>query len=87
MTVLDAFSWMIKEDKSLRKRIEEAFLVRPDIGFIGKVLKSKGISGLDKVEPTVFTPIIMMRAERLSSGVEIIEKIGACLYRAKVRRL
>ena len=49
MTVLDAFSWMIKEDKSLRKRIEVAFLVRPDIGFIGKVLKSKGISGLDKV--------------------------------------
>ena len=83
MTVLDAFSWMIKEDKSLRKTIEKAFLVRPDIGFIGTVLKGKGIKGLDKVGPTLFTPIIMMRAERLSSGVEIIEKIGECSVEPK----
>ena len=27
MTVLDAFSWMLKKDKSLRKTIEKAFLV------------------------------------------------------------
>ncbi len=83
MTVLDAFSWMIKQDKSLRKTIEKAFLVRPDIGFIGKVLKSKGVVGLSKVAPTLFTPIIMMRAERLSSGVEIIEKIGECSIEPK----
>lgn len=83
MTVLDAFSWMLKKDKSLRKTIEKAFLVRPDIGFIGSTLKGKGIAGLSKVEPTLFTPIIMMRAERLSSGVEIIEKIGACSIEPK----
>lgn len=83
MTVLDAFSWMLNEDKSLRKKIEKAFLVRPDIGFIGEVLKSRGLAGLSKVKPTLFTPIIMMRAERLSSGVEIIEKIGSCSIEPK----
>ena len=83
MTVLDAFSWMLKQDKSLRKKIEQAYHVRPDIGFIGEVLKSKGIRGLQSVRPTLFTPIIMMRAERLSSGVEIIEKIGDCSIEPK----
>jgi len=83
MTVLDAFSWMLKRDKSLRKKIEKAFLVRPDIGFIGETLKSRGLAGLGKVKPTLFTPIIMMRAERLSSGVEIIEKIGSCSIEPK----
>lgn len=83
MTVLDAFSWMLAGDKSLRKKIEQAYHVRPDIGFIGEVLKSKGVKGLGSVHPTLFTPIIMMRAERLSSGVEIIEKIGECSVEPK----
>ncbi len=76
MTVLDAFSWMISGDKSHRPTIEKAYHVRPDLGFIGKILKEKGISGLKKIQPALFTPIIMMRAERLSSGKEIIDKIG-----------
>lgn len=83
MTVLDAFSWMLAGDKSLRKKIEQAYHVRPDIGFIGEVLKDKGVKGLTAVHPTLFTPIIMMRAERLSSGVEIIEKIGECSVEPK----
>jgi len=83
MTVLDAFSWMIKGDKSLRPIIEKAYHVRPDIGFIGKTLKEKGIEGLRSIRPKVFTPIIMMRAERLSSGEEIIEKIGTCAIQQK----
>jgi len=83
MTVLDAFSWLIAEDKTLRKKIEQAYHVRPDIGFIGEVIKSKGMKGLVSVHPTMFTPIIMMRAERLSSGVEIIEKIGECSIEPK----
>lgn len=83
MTVLDAFSWMLAGDKSLRKKIEQAYHVRPDIGFIGEVLKNKGVKGLSAIHPTLFTPIIMMRAERLSSGVEIIEKIGECSVEPK----
>ncbi|MBI4008678.1 ATP-dependent DNA ligase [Candidatus Roizmanbacteria bacterium] len=76
MTVLDAFSWMLKGDKSLRPLIEKAYHVRPDLGNIGYILKEKGVEWLKRITPKIFTPIIMMRAERLSSAKEIIKKIG-----------
>jgi len=83
MTILDAYSWMLKGDKSLRPIIETAYHVRPDLGFIGKKLKEKGLNGLKKIEPKVFTPIIMMKAERMSSAKEIIRQIGKCLVEPK----
>lgn len=83
MTILDAYSWMLKGDKSLRPIIETAYHVRPDLGFIGKTLKEKGINGLKVIEPKVFTPIIMMKAERMSSASEIIKQIGKCLVEPK----
>ncbi|KKP52852.1 MAG: putative DNA ligase [Candidatus Roizmanbacteria bacterium GW2011_GWA2_33_33] len=83
MTILDAYSWMLKGDKSLRPIIETAYHVRPDLGFIGKMLKEKGIKGLEEIEPKAFTPIIMMKAERMSSAKEIIKQIGKCLVEPK----
>lgn len=83
MTVLDSLSWMLKGDKSLRPEIERAYNIRPDLGHIGKVLKEKGITGLESVKPAVGTPILMARAERLSSGQEIIDKIGECAVEPK----
>ncbi|VVA43584.1 putative DNA ligase [Candidatus Roizmanbacteria bacterium] len=83
MTVLDAYSWMLAGDKSLRPTIETAYHVRPDLGFIGKTLKEKGLDGLKKIEPKIFTPIIMMKAERMSSAKEIIKQIGRCLVEPK----
>ncbi len=83
MTVLDAFSWMIAENKSLRKIIEKHYHVRPDLGEIGYFLKEKGIAGIKNINPKIGVPILMMRAERLSSGKEIIEKIGPCAVEPK----
>lgn len=83
MTVLDAYSWMLTGDKSLRPAIEKAYHVRPDLGFIGKTLKEKGIKGLSNIEPKIFTPILMMRAERLSSAAAIVEKIGTSIIEPK----
>lgn len=80
MTVLDAFSWMIVGDKSLKKQIEKAYQVRPDIGYIGLKLKTYGIEGLKNVRPVLFTPILMMKAERLSDPFEIIKKAGEDSY-------
>lgn len=84
MTVLDSFSWMLSQDKTHRPEIERAFNVRPDLGFIGKTIKEKGVAGLKNVKPEVFTPILMARAERLSSGEAIIEKIGKCSIEPKI---
>jgi len=83
MTVLDALSWMKQGDKKLRPILQKAFHVHPDLGLIGKVLKKDGISKVNEIEPALFTPIIMMKAERLSSGAEIIEKIGKCSVEPK----
>jgi len=83
MTVLDSLSWMISGDKSHRPIIERAFNIRPDLGYIGKVIKEKGVEGLNSTIPTFGTPILMARAERLSSGQEIVDKIGECAVEPK----
>lgn len=83
MTILDAFSWMLKGDKSLRNTIEKAYHVQPDLGQLGYILKEEGTEGIKKIKPKVGTPILMMRAERLSSAKEIIEKIGRCAVEPK----
>ena len=84
MTVLDALSWMVSGTKDARKEIEKAFNVRPDLGFIARVIKEDGLGGLKRVGPEVGTPIMMARAERLSSGEEIIKQIGQCAIEGKI---
>ena len=83
MTVLDALSWMHVGDKSLRPLLQQAYHVHPDVGVIGRRLMEKGTSEVEKIQPALFTPILMMRAERLSSGAEIIDKIGECAIEPK----
>lgn len=83
MTVLDALSWMLADNKTLRPRIEKAYHVRPDLGFIASLIKKEGIRTVESIKPKLFTPILMMRAERLSSGEEIIDKIGKCAIEPK----
>lgn len=83
MTILDAYSWMLAGDKSLRKDIERAYHVLPDLGHIGILLKSKGLKGIENIEPRIFTPILMMRAQRLPVLEEIIKKIGKGIVEPK----
>ena len=83
MTILDALSWYLKGDKSLRPILEKAYHVRPDLGYIAKLVKQEKLEQLEKIKPEVFTPIIMMRAERLSSAEEIVKKIGECIIEPK----
>lgn len=83
MTVLDSLSWMIDGTKVWRKEIEPVFNIRPDLGYIAKTVKEKGVKGLAAATPVPFTPVLMARAERLSSGEEIIKKIGECAIEPK----
>ncbi|MGE5042180.1 MAG: ATP-dependent DNA ligase [Candidatus Levyibacteriota bacterium] len=83
MTVLDSLSWMLGKDKKARPEIERAYNIRPDLGIIGKTIKEDGLKGLSHIKPSVFTPILMARAERLSSGQEIVDKIGECAIEPK----
>lgn len=83
MTLLDVFSWMTVGSKEYRPDLQAAYQMHPDLGSIGKRIREKGIEGIRKITPTLFTPIIMMRAERLSSGEEIIDQIGTCAVEPK----
>lgn len=74
MTILEAYSWMIKKDKSLKEKIEEIYKIRPDLGYIGRVLKEKGMKGLKKIKIKVGAPILMAKCERLNTAEEILEK-------------
>ncbi|MFA9289063.1 MAG: ATP-dependent DNA ligase, partial [Weeksellaceae bacterium] len=83
MTILDGLSWMILGDKTAKTQLQRAYLVRPDLGHIAYVVKHAGLDKVAEITPEVFTPILMMRAERLSSGEEIVDKIGECAVESK----
>lgn len=83
MTIIDALSWMLAGDKSLRDRIEYAFNVSADIGLIAKVAREGGIDAIDHISITVGIPIRPAAAERLPSAAAIIEKLGPCIAQPK----
>lgn len=80
MTVLEGLSWMLDGTKKHKDQIEAAYNVRPDLGYIAKAVRQQ--SGRVRefrplsVAPKVGTPILVMRAERLTSPEEILEKVG-----------
>jgi len=84
MTILDALAIAFGGLKRYREVIERAYNVHPDLGFIAKIVATKGIEGLEEVKITVGIPILPMLAERLSSPREILEKLGGkCLAEYK----
>jgi DNA ligase-1 len=84
MTLIDALSWMITGDKSLRSALENAYNVCADIGFIAQVLKKDGVEGIRTMSVHVGIPIRPAAAERLPHAQAIIDKIGACMAEPKV---
>lgn len=83
MTILDALSWLLISSKKERHQIEKSYNVRPDLGFIARTIKEKGLKGLKSIAPQVGTPILMARADRLENPKEILEKIGKCAIEFK----
>lgn len=76
MTMIDSLSWMIAGDKSLRPRLEDAYNVRPDIGYIAETLKESGVKGLSHVHARVGAPILAALCQRLPTADEMIKKMG-----------
>jgi len=76
VTILDALSWMLTGDKSLRKELERGFNVSADIGRIAGLVKKRGIDGIKEVQVEVGVPIRPAAAERLPTAETIIEKLG-----------
>lgn len=74
-TILDALSVVEVGDKSLRKDIERAYNVSADIGKIARLVKDKGVKGLQRIQIEVGVPIRMASAERLPTAGAILEKM------------
>ena len=76
MTILDALSWTISGDKSYRDRLESAYNVYPDIGYIAATFKEKGIEGLTSIHATTGTPVFSCLCQRIPTAQEMIDKMG-----------
>lgn len=84
MTVLEGLSWMLDGTKKHKPAIEAAYNIRPDLGIIATSVKKTGTAGVMHMMPRIGTPILVMRAERLTSAVEIIDVIGRCAVEPKI---
>ncbi|QQG49520.1 MAG: ATP-dependent DNA ligase [archaeon] len=74
-TVLDAASKAFLGDKAERPRVERAYNVHPDLGFVVETLAKLGLGGLRRVGVEVGVPIRPMLAERLESAAAILAKL------------
>lgn len=84
MTLIDALSWMVTGDKSLKAPLENGYNISADIGMIAYLLKSKGIEAVKHLTPTLGIPIRPAAAERAASPAEIIERLGPCVAQPKL---
>ena len=69
-TVIDALAG---HDKKIQKEINTAYNIRPDIGFIAKLVKD---GNLKAAKPVIGVPVVPMLAARLNSTTEMIKKMG-----------
>ena len=77
-TILDALSVAERGDKSARKKLDEAYQIRPDAGHLGRMVLSKGLDkALVRLEVEVGVPVMPALCQRLNHAAEIIEKMGA----------
>jgi len=75
-TILDATAVAFLGGKHERARVECAYNVHPDLGFIVEAVAREGLEGLRKVRVDVGVPIRPMLAERLESAKAIVKKMG-----------
>ncbi|HUV42476.1 MAG TPA: ATP-dependent DNA ligase [Patescibacteria group bacterium] len=76
LTILDVLSWMITGDKTNRQVIEEAYNDRADVGQIAKIVKSKGLKGLKKINLQIGVPVMPALCQRLPTAEEMVKKLG-----------
>ncbi|UCF59062.1 MAG: ATP-dependent DNA ligase, partial [Candidatus Bathyarchaeota archaeon] len=76
MTVLDALAVAFGGGKDARKYLERAYNISSDLGRVARTVVEQGMETVKKFEVSLGEPIRPMQAERLSSPIEILEKLG-----------
>ena len=75
-TVLDAAAISFLGGKEQRKRLERAYNVHPDLGYVVEEAARGGLGVIAKIKVSVGVPIRPMLAERLQSAEAILKKMG-----------
>jgi DNA ligase 1 len=84
MTILDALSWMLVGDKSMRLLCENAYNVCADLGRVAHSAKVGGAPALEEMTIIVGIPIRPAAAERTSSPQALFDKLGPCIVQEKL---
>lgn len=82
-TILDATSWMISGDKSLRDSIEAVYQRHPDLPHIVLTAKQGGVTALESIDAQVGVPILPALCDRLKTTQEMIDKMGEVFVEPK----
>lgn len=75
-TVLDALSIAYTEDKENRAKLESAYNLTSDLGFVATLLARSGIRAIERVRAEAGRPIRPMLAERMPTSQDIMERMG-----------
>ena len=84
MTLLDAYSWMTRGDKTLRPALEHAYNVSADIGRVVFLLKREGADALSHATIVPGVPVRPAAAERLADAHAVVDKLGPCVAQPKL---
>jgi DNA ligase-1 len=84
-TVLDACAVAFLGRKGERPKIERAYNVHPDLGFIVTEAARHGARGIESVRVDVGVPVRPMLAERLESAEAILRKLGNKIVAAEYK--
>lgn len=74
-SILDALSLAFTNDKKQRNVLESAYNVSSDLGKVGKLLATEGLSAIGSLKIQPFIPIRPMLAERVRTAEEVLDKM------------
>ena len=83
-TFMDALSFARVGDKSDRKAIERAYNLTCDLGLTARDYLRGGAEAMVRAQVRVGNPVRMAQAARMSSGQEIVDKIGSAAVEPKL---
>ncbi len=83
-TIMEALSKMATGKRDEKAVLESAYNICSDLGRVAEILAEKGITGVERLKVSLFSPIRPALAERLPTAEEILERMGGkCAVEAK----
>jgi len=82
-TILEALAIAKTGSREFKEKLERAYNLCSDLGYVAKVLFEKGPAAVESFKIVVGIPIRPALAQRAQSAEEIIQRLGTCAAEAK----